>query len=304
MTLRQLELFVAVAETGSFSRGGELLSLTQSTVSQHIAALEEEFGTRLLDRISKGVVLTAGGRVFLQQARRVLTEVDQLKQAMNRFHGIDNATLELGASNIPANYLVPRLLPLIQKGYPGISLNVRMGDTQQILDDVRNQRIELGLVGGRVDDDLFLYTPLMADELVLIVGSEHPLRAAQSIKLQQLFDLELVVREQGSGTWQSLHNALLKSGCDPQALQIIARLGSNEAVRRTVAAGYGCAFVSDLSVRENLVCGELHRVEVEGFQVVRQLWVAELRHRTHSPAAQAVKQLVVETFATERTAAG
>jgi DNA-binding transcriptional LysR family regulator len=296
MTLRQLELFVAVVETGSFSRGGELLSLTQSTVSQHIAALEEEFGTRLLDRISKGVVLTAGGKVFLHQARMILTEVDQLKQAMNRFHGIEHASLELGASNIPANYLVPGLLPLLKARYPGIAMTVRMGDTQQVLDDIRCQRVELGLVGGRVEGDFYRYTPIMSDELILIAGIDHPLRQAGVINLQQVFELELVVREPGSGTWQSLHNALLKAGCDPQALHVLARLGSNEAVRRTVAAGYGCAFVSELSARESIKRGELYRIEVDGLRVVRQLWLAEMSERTSSPAAQAVKQLVLEVF--------
>ncbi len=296
MTLRQLELFVAVAETGSFSRGGELLSLTQSTVSQHIAALEEEFDTRFLDRISKGVVLTGGGRVFLHQARMILAEVVQLKQAMNRFHGIDRASLELGASNIPANYLVPRLLPLLQERYPGISMTVRMGDTQQILDDIRAQHVELGLVGGRIEDDHYRYTPIMSDELILIVGTDHPLGQVGTISLEQVFELGLVVREPGSGTWQSLNNALLKAGRDPQALHVLARLGSNEAVRRTVAAGYGCAFVSDLSARESIQRGELCRVEVDGLRIVRQLWLAEMAERTSSPAAQAVKQLVLENF--------
>lgn len=296
MTLRQLELFVAVVETGSFSRGGDLLSLTQSTVSQHIATLEEEFGTRLLDRISKGVVLTAGGKVFLQQARMILAEVEQLKQAMNRFHGIENASLILGASNIPANYLVPQLLPLLRVRYPGISLNVRMGDTQQILDDIRCQRVELGMVGGRVEDDLYSYTPIMSDELILIVGADHPLRSAGAISLQQVFELELVIREQGSGTWQSLNNALLTAGCDPRSLHVLARLGSNEAVRRAVTSGYGCAFVSDLSARENIKRGELHRVEVKGLRIVRQLWLAEMAERSSSPAAQAVKQLLIKTF--------
>lgn len=301
MTLRQLELFVAVAETGSFSRGGEQLSLTQSTVSQHIAAIEEEFGTRLLDRISKGVVLTAGGKVFLHQARMILNEVEQLQRAMNRFHGIDKATLDLGASNIPANYLIPKLLPLLQQRYPGISLNVRMGDTQQILDDIRCQRVELGLVGGRIEDDLYRYTPIMSDELVLIVGATHPLRKAGVINLQQVLEQKLVVREQGSGTWQSLNNALLRAGCDPQSLDVLARLGSNEAVRRAVAAGYGCAFVSDLSVRESIERGELYRIEVDGLRIIRQLWLAEMRERTSSPAAQAVKQMVVETFSNKES---
>lgn len=299
MTLRQLELFVAVAESGSFSRGGELLSLTQSTVSQHIAALEEEFGARLLDRVSKGVVLTAGGAIFLEQARRILVEADQLRQAMDRFHGVEDAHLDLGASNIPANWMVPDLLPLLQIRYPGIRLNVRMGDTQQVLDDIRSQRVELGLVGGRVEDEIFSFTPVMTDELILIVGADHPLHTRRRISLPQLFEQGLVVREQGSGTYQNLHKALLRVGREPEALKILARLGSNEAVRRTVAAGFGCAFVSDLSVKESLQRGEICRIEVDGLQIERQLWLARLGGRTSSPAALAVTQLVLEVFASK-----
>lgn len=296
MTLRQLELFVAVAESGSFSRGGELMSLTQSTVSQHIAALEEEFNIRLLDRTGKGVVLTAGGEVFFEQAQRVLAAGRQLRQKMGRFVGLEDAPLALGASNIPANYLLPELLPRLHLCYPGISLRMTMGDSRQIIEAVRTQQVELGLVGGRTEDDTFNFTPIMTDMLILIVGADHPLRGEGHISLRQLFEQGLVVREPGSGTYQNLQKALLKAGCDPASLNILVRLGSNEAVRRTVAAGFGCAFVSDLSAKDSLQRGELYRIEVDGLHIVRQLWLVELRARTSSPAVQAVKQLVLDVY--------
>jgi DNA-binding transcriptional LysR family regulator len=292
MTLRQLELFIAVAETRSFSRGAELISLTQSTVSQHIAALEEEFNTQLLDRTSKGIFLTAGGEVFLQHARRVLAERDVLTQAMAGLHGLEKATLKLGASNIPANYLIPCLLPVLQLKHPGISLHMKIGDSRDVLDDLRSGKVELGIVGGRVDDEIFSYEPLLKDQLVMIVGPDHPLKRCSSVSLKELTDELFIVREEGSGTYQALQKAFLSAGIDPDAFRVIARLGSNEAVRRAVAAGLGCAFVSDLSIQNNLRHGELIKLDVDGLTIERQLWLVKLRERTSSPAAMAVSALL------------
>ncbi len=124
MTLRQLELFVAIAETGSFSRGAYKVFLTQSTVSQHVADLEAEIGAQLFDRLGRGVTLTAGGELFLRHARRILAERDALRQSMAAFQGLEQAQLTIGASNIPANYLVPPLLSILHAEHPGISLTM------------------------------------------------------------------------------------------------------------------------------------------------------------------------------------
>ncbi len=292
MTLRQLELFVAVAETGSFSRGAEAISLTQSTVSQHIAALERETNAKLLDRTSKGIFLTAGGEVFLQHARRVLAEHDVLNQAMAGLHGLEKTTLNLGASNIPANYLIPCFLPALQQEYPGISLTMRIGDSREVLDELRSGQIELGIVGGYVDDEIYSYEPLLKDQLVMIVGPDHPLKERHSITIKELVGEKFIVREDGSGTYQALQKAFLSAGIDPESFHVIARLGSNEAVRRAIAAGLGCAFVSDLSIQNNLRHGELIKIDVEGLTIERQLWLVSLSERTASPAAIAFKELL------------
>ncbi len=293
MTFRQLELFIAVAETRSFSRGAEASSLTQSTVSQHIAALEQETDTRLLDRTSKGIFLTAGGEVFLQHARRVLAERDVLIQAMAGLHGLEKATLNLGASNIPANYLIPCLLPVLQHRFPGISLNMRIGDSSEVLAELKSGQVELGIVGGRAaEDDIYSYEPLLKDHLVMIVGPDHPLKGSPSISINDLQQERFIVREEGSGTYQALQKAFLSAGIDPELFNVTARLGSNEAVRRAVAAGSGCAFVSDLSIQNNLRHGELFKIDIEGLAIERQLWLVRLCERTASPAAIAFSELI------------
>ena len=300
MTLRQLELFVAVAETGSFSRAAELIHLTQSTVSQHILTLEDEVGTRLLDRDRNGAMLTAGGQVFLQHARRVLAERDLLLQSLTAFKGLEGVRLTIGASNIPANYLIPAVLPHLAQHYPGITLSMLCGDSGEILAKLVAAEIELAVVGSRNADQQLVFTPLAKDLLVLVVGPQHPWWQKEQISLTELRDGGFVMREAGSGSELALQNELQRVGIERDKLRVAARLGSNEAVCRTVAAGFGCAFVSERSVRRELAAVELCQVDVAGMRVERQFWLAALRGRTASPAASAVAELLLSSYAAEQ----
>src|ERR1700686_2521871 len=124
MNLKQLEIFLAVAETGSFSRGAEATFITQSTVSQHISSLESDFGIRLLDRTGKGALLTEGGKVLFQHARQVIADVQAINQAIQRFKGVEDTDLRIGGSNIPANYMIPELLPILIERFPRLRLTL------------------------------------------------------------------------------------------------------------------------------------------------------------------------------------
>lgn len=287
MNLRQIELFVAIARTGSFSGGAEALSLTQSTVSQHVAALEEEIGALLFDRVGRGVVLTAGGALFLQHARRILAEREALLQTMGSFRGLEHANLVIGASNIPANYVVPPLLAELREKHPGIFLTMMTGDTAEMLQALQGNAVELALVGNQAPDKTVDCQPLLSDPLVLVVGAGHRWSETARITLEELFTEPLVVRESGSGSGQALERALHKAGQDPARLNVTARLGSNEAVLQAIANGFGCAFVSKLSLHcWNSIEG-LSPVEIEGLRVERRIWLATLKNRVLSPAAQA-----------------
>lgn len=296
MTFRQIELFVAITETGSFSRGAETVYLTQSTVSQHMAALEDELGTELFDRLGRGVVLTSGGEKFLLHARRILSERDVLLQSMAGFRGLESTLLKIGASNIPANYLIPPLLATLKEKYPGITLNMITGDTRDIIACLERAEIELAVVGNCLTTKKVEFVPFMTDSLVLIVGSNHRLRNKDFISLSELMSEPIVVREEGSGTGQTLDDALRLTGQNPADLKIGARLGSNEAVLQTVASGFGCAFVSEFSVKYNLASGALYKVGVDDLAIDRQIWLAKLKSRSLSPATLAFKKVLMSYY--------
>lgn len=292
MNLRQFELFIAIAESGSFSRGAEKSFLTQSTVSQHIASLESEVGMRLFDRTGRGAELTAAGHLFFGHARSVLAELATLRSCMANFSGLKEAALCVGASNIPGTYLIPRLLPELARRHPGIRLTLLAGDSRAILDRLVSGEIELAVIGSHLDLPDCDFTPLAPDLLVLVVGPLHRWREEVSISPQLLFEEALLLRENGSGSDLALRSALTGIGLNPAGLRVAARLGSNEAIKESIADGFGAAFLSESSVKREVVRGELTIIPVAGLQVRRHFWLVTRRSRTLSPAATAFAALL------------
>ena len=294
MNLKQLEIFLAVAETGSFSRGAEATFITQSTASQHISSLESDFGVRLLDRTGRGALLTEGGKVLFQHARQVIDDVHAIHQAMRRFKGAEDVELRIGGSNIPANYMIPELLPVLLELFPTLRLTLIQGDSRDILEKLAREEIELGVVGSRFDEEGFEFAPLGRDEISLVVNRRHPWNGRKSVDLAELEGEPLVLREPGSGTGRTVNEALAKAGLPPQTLKVTAHLGSNEAVKHAVASGLGSSFVSLLSVGKEIEREELVPVKVKGLTISRRFYLASRAGRELSPAAKAFAKVLGE----------
>jgi DNA-binding transcriptional LysR family regulator len=183
--------------------------------------------------------------------------------------------------------MIPMLLPRLREKHPGIILTMVTGASAEMLQALQENEVELALVGSHVADKTVDLIPLRSDPLVLVVSCEHSWARQGRIALEQLFAEPLIVRESGSGSGQALESALSQAGHDPAKLNISARLGSNEAVLQATASGFGCAFVSELSVQKWSAGGDLRPVEIEGFAIDRWIWLATLKGRSFSPAAQA-----------------
>lgn len=294
MNLKQLEIFLAVAETGSFSKGAEATFITQSTVSQHISSLESAFGVRLLDRTGKGALLTEGGKVLVHHAQQVIADIQAINQAMRRFNGIEDTDLKIGGSNIPANYMIPELLPILLERFPKLRLTLIQGDSRDILEKLGREEIELGIVGSMFDDDEFDFAPLGRDEISLVVNQRHPWNGRKSVEMAELMNEPLVLREPGSGTGKTVTEALVKAGVSPQELKVTAYLGSNESVKQAVINGLGVSFVSEISVRKELEREELAVVKVKGLKISRHFYLASRAGRELSPAAKAFAKVIGE----------
>ncbi|RNC65440.1 MAG: LysR family transcriptional regulator [Desulfuromonadales bacterium] len=294
MNLKQLEVFLAVAESGSFSRGAEATFITQSTVSQHIAALEQELGVRLLDRTSRGALLTEGGKILLEQARQVVAGTWEIERSMRRFRGLEEAHLRVGGSTIPGDYLIPEALPLFIERFPGIQLTLAQGDSREIVDKVAREVVEIGVVGSRFDDDGITFDALGRDEIRVVACSGHCLAGRKSITIDELTGERFIMREPGSGTAKTVKEALDAAGINPDQLTSRACLGSTEAVKHAVAEGLGISFISEIAVRKELARGELVELTVEGLAISRAFYLATRSGRELSPAARAFAALMRE----------
>ncbi|MGI9950929.1 selenium metabolism-associated LysR family transcriptional regulator [Moorellaceae bacterium AZ2] len=291
MNLNQLETFVITVEKGTLSAAAEELHLTQPAVSKQLKALEEAFGLRLLERSGREVKLTEGGRIFYRRAREVLRLLEQLRRELAQVSKLVRGELLLGASTIPGQYVLPRLIGHFKAQYPGVEVKLTIGGSEDILHRLGEGEIEIGVVGAEERRKGFLYQRLVRDELILILPPDHPWAGRPALKATELVDADWVCREEGSGTRRVVEDRLRAAGVVLPAARIVMELGSTEAVVNAVEAGLGVSMVSRWAAEKSLKLGRLATVPVEGVNLERDLFLVH-RARELSPAASAFMEFV------------
>src|SRR3989440_12900330 len=174
MTLRQFEVFLAVAGERSFSRAAKKIHSSQPTLSEHVSELERELGKKLFFRRGREVTLTEAGRVFEEYATRAISAVDGARQAVTELDGLGHGSVLVGASTTPGLYVMPGLVAAFRAKYPGVDLKLQIANSQAIEGRVRERELDLGIVGGHaISPGQKCLTAGMLDELVLIVPPTH-----------------------------------------------------------------------------------------------------------------------------------
>ena len=207
MTLDQLRIFVAVAERLHVTQAAAALGMTQSAASAAIAALETGLGTRLFDRIGRGIALTEAGRLLLPEAKAVLTRLAQAAQALDDLQALRRGHLALHASHTIAGYWLPPLMHRFRTAWPQVTLSLVIDNTAQVARAVLDGIADLGFVEGDVDDPLLARIPVATDRMVLVVGAGHPWATRPRLDATELIGTPWVLRERGSGTRQVFEDA-------------------------------------------------------------------------------------------------
>jgi DNA-binding transcriptional LysR family regulator len=290
MTLEQLRIFVAVAERQHVTQAARTLNLAQSAASHAIAALEARHDTRLFDRVGRRIELTEAGHVFLAEARAVLARAEVAELALSEFGSLSRGTLSVQASQTIASYWLPRHLVVFRRAYPQIQIRLAIGNTAQVAAAVESGAAELGFVEGAVDNEHFAGTPVARDQLVVVVGREHPWVGRARLTPGDLIEGEWVLREPGSRTRSVFEDDLAQVGVDPSALRVLLELPSNEAVRAAVEAGLGATAISATVAAPSIEAGLLYQV---AFRLPeREFHVLRHRERYRSRAADALLALM------------
>lgn len=298
MNLWQLHIFCKVIELKSFSRTGEVIHLSQPTISTHIKDLENFFECRLIDRMGKQALPTRAGELLYGYARRLLLLSEETKSAVAAFKGKLSGRLVIGGSTIPGGYLLPKVIGEFKKQYKEVTVSILISDTKQIIEDIQKGLIEFGIVGGTSSAKGVVQEPLMEDEMRLIVPAGHKWAARKSVTAAMLKKEPFLVREQGSGTLSSLKKILSKKQIDVQSFNIVAEMGSTTAVIQGIKNGIGVSILSRMAIAEELKAGSLSALTVDGLDLKRSFFLTRHGQRTASPIAHTFIRFLQESVKT------
>jgi len=299
MDIKQLEAFLHVVEARSFSRAAERLFLSQPTVSVHVQSLEESLGTKLLDRLGKEVVPTPAGEILFKYARRILALRERAIQDVHHYLGELAGKFEIATSTIPGEYLLPPLLAEFQRRHPRVKVSLAISDTGRVIKDVARGSFLLGVVGGKGDEKGLTFLPLCQEELVLAFCVSHPLAQREGVTLEDLGDIPLILREEGSGTRRTLEDALRSVGANLSALSVVAELGSTTALKEGVKACIGGAVISPRAVRDEVHCGIIKTFQVQGLDLKRTFYLVKRGKRTLPPPVEELESFILSSLSME-----
>jgi len=294
--LRQLRAFEAVARCGGFSRASEEVGLTQPTLSTHIKNLENNLGAKLFDRASRSVRLTPTGTLLAGYARKILDLYEESLEAVEAFNGKIGGSIQVEASTVPGEYLLPRWLVDFHNRYPEVQVTLTVSDSATVLGRVENGDIALGVTGSPGTHPLIENSLLCEDSIVLVTAAgSMPRHSSGALDPAELKNVPLIRRESGSGTQLALEDALRKHSIDPESLQWAATLGSTRAVIEGALAGLGGAFLSYSTVAREIAGGTLEEVPVRNVDIRRGLYIVRHKQRTLSPAASCFLEQLLHT---------
>jgi DNA-binding transcriptional LysR family regulator len=298
----RLVVFRTVAEQHSFRKAAEELYLTQPAVSLQIKALEEDIGVQLFDRTGAHIALTEAGKVLLgysQQANALFVQAEQEIAALSGDHA---GQLALGASTTIAQYVLPRLLVEYCKENPRVHPTLISGNTEQIVEAVEKQKIELGFIEGPARSREVKSEPFLEDELVLIASTAHEWAECASITILDLCSAPLLVRERGSGTRRVIEMALDRQGIKRNSMRIVMELDSTEAIKSAVEAGLGVGFVSRCAIAKDLRLDTNFKIiAIEGLRIKREFLITYINGPEPQGLAHQFRRFLIARAGAQRT---
>ncbi len=274
MNYEKLKTFIVVAEKKSFSEAAKLLFVTQPTITAQIKALEEELSTKLFERTTKKVNLTQSGIILMNYAKEIVRLNDTARKEITEIENTVYGELSIGCSFTIGEYIMPEFLKQFKDMYPLIQIKVDITNSNNIISDIKDQRVDVGLIETPIDDSEIVVESFLEDELILIASplsfsSENPV-----ISVEELKALPLIVRERGSGTRAVVNQYLKQSGVREEDMNIVMELGSTEAIKAAVEAKLGISITSKSAIKKEQKLNLLTAYKVKDVSFYRFFYTA------------------------------
>lgn len=265
---RQLQAFVILARTGSFTHTARELFLTQSAVSHSMKALENDIGCRLLDRVGKKVMLTQAGEHLLKHAQIILREMAAVRDGIAHLGKWGHGRLRVGATASVCQILLPPVLREFKESFPRSLIQIEPGDSRELITGLERQRMDLAMVLQMPGDGRFEFLPLFADELVFIASPRHPWAQAGEVPRAEVSKQNLILYRKSSHTFRLVDDYFRKEDI---VLNTVIELGSMEAIKELVKLGLGVSIMAPWTAQPELRDGSLVGLPL-GRRRLRRAW--------------------------------
>ena len=292
LNFHQLYIFQMVASHLNFSRAAEAMEITQPAVSIQVQELEKFLGITLFYRRPRGLRITEAGNAVLAYTQQIFALSTQLVDTIQEMEDLQTGRLVLGASTTPAEYVLPSVVGRFRQIYPGIHVELVIGNTRTIMQRILDREMDLGMVGDNVEaySSELEMVEFQDDEIVLVSAPDHPVTTLNRPSVKQVMELGLVAREVGSLTRQSAERHFQQLGLVPK---IAIELGSNQAIKQAATAGGGIGIISRLGITAELKAGMLVVLDVEGWECRRPLTLIQPKDRYLSPSQRAFREFLM-----------
>lgn len=302
MNLKQLEAFVQVAEGKSFSKAAKELFLTQPTISAHIASLERELNARLFVRNTKEVSLSEDGKDLYRYAKQI---IDLQKQIEERFETEEEGSrhcITIAASTIPAQYLLPRVLKRFNEKYPDEQIKIMESDSSKVVSQIVDHIVDVGFTGTVLEKKHCRYLPFYKDKLAVITPNTERYRRLKEESpegIDWILEEHLIMREEGSGTRKEAEEQLKAAGILAEKLDVIASIGNQETIKKSVRQGMGITILSELAAVDEEADGELLTFPIPGADAGRDINLVYNKNYQLSRSAERFIKVVKEVYLRE-----
>lgn len=292
MDIHHLKIFISVYKNRSFSKAANELLLTQPTISEHIKFLENYLNKKLFDRIGRQVYPTEQARILYSEAKKIVEEFENLKSKLtNREEKFFE--LEILSSSVPGNYILPKLINKFNKNQGNIVFSLKIMDSQMVYNKIINDDGYIGFVGTKTNNISIEHHQFLEDEIVLI--AEKNFECPGIISIKDIQNFPLILREIGSGTRREVEYFLEKEKVMFSNLKINFIFDSNEALKQSVLAGGGLAFISKYCIQDEISERKLKIIKIKEGNIKRHFYWIKKKGRTLPPVTKSFIEFISKT---------
>ena len=291
MKYDNLKTFHKVAHTLNFTKAARELFLTQPAVSQQIQSLEYDLGIILFDRSNKRIRLTSEGKILLSYTKRLFDLYDEIERLFDHFKHLEKGKITIGATAVMGTYFLPKIIGRFSKQYPGLDIDLQMGNSSSVQDLLLEGKLDFGFTGQMRAHPRLKSILIHRERLLMVCSNDNALASKKSVSVDELGKTPFIWREKGTQTRllvEGWFEKMVERGYPQKSIE----LQNVEAAKRTVVEGYGITITPEIAVRREIHLGLLKPIDLAGFDLYFDYYLFSLKGQIFSRAAEAFIEMI------------